>query len=213
MKDFFRSLPEPLLPYHLHQPFLNCYLMTPQHCLENVLKICHLLSDVSLSTLAFTMNYLHKLTQHSDVNKMTSRNLAICFSINLLYPKPRDSKRGIIQMIHKPSNLKSPSLRISNPSFTSTCQSFVSKEDIDTATIIIDLLIRHAPLIGEIPSDVKDRLNQPNFYSSECHIDKWQSDEDINRKNTSSISKTPRLRALSPYRSVNVFRSKHAQVS
>lgn len=106
------------------------------------------------------MDYLHRLTLHSHLNKMTATNLAICFSINILYPKPRDSKKGIINLINKPLNASTKITNSAPKPFNPSLRAHgaISKEDIDTTAVIVELLIQHAGRIGEVSGDVVERI-------------------------------------------------------
>ena len=45
------------------------------------------LPEVNLTVLAFIMEFLHEVSEHSLANHMTPSNLAIVFGPNLIWPK------------------------------------------------------------------------------------------------------------------------------
>ncbi|XP_031354296.1 rho GTPase-activating protein 11B-like isoform X1 [Photinus pyralis] len=75
LKTFFRELPEPLFPYAFHELFLHCVLSSQQ--LQALMLSCLLLPTEHLNTLAYFMQFLREVSQHSSLNKMDSHNLAI----------------------------------------------------------------------------------------------------------------------------------------
>ncbi|KAF2885228.1 hypothetical protein ILUMI_20947 [Ignelater luminosus] len=76
LKTFFRELPEPLFPFNFHEPFLRCTLLK-ENKLHALFLTCLLLPSEHLNTLAYFMQFLHHVTQFSNVNKMDSYNLSV----------------------------------------------------------------------------------------------------------------------------------------
>lgn len=86
LKTFFRELPEPLIPSPYHDLFLKCVLLDEKQRLNAVLTACLLLPIEHLNTLTYFMQFLHDVSSHNLLNKMTAFNLAVVFGPTLLPP-------------------------------------------------------------------------------------------------------------------------------
>lgn len=86
LKTFFRELPEPLIPNPYHDLFLKCVLLDEKQRLNAVLTACLLLPIEHLNTLTYFMQFLHDVSAHNLLNKMTGFNLAVVFGPTLLPP-------------------------------------------------------------------------------------------------------------------------------
>jgi Rho GTPase-activating protein 44 len=96
LKEYFRELPTPLIPFELYQQFVNSYnthvtgsglsAIPPIHLKELIFQIQPQNRRVLLSLIAM----LFKVSTYSDVNKMTPSNLAIVFGQNLLRSNSSD---------------------------------------------------------------------------------------------------------------------------
>ena len=85
LKSFFRDLPEPLLaPGMCQEMMLRCILLPGEERKKALLLTCLLLPPVTLSTLSFFMQFLHKIASQSQTNRMTAQNLAIVFTPSLM---------------------------------------------------------------------------------------------------------------------------------
>ncbi|KAK5647345.1 hypothetical protein RI129_002237 [Pyrocoelia pectoralis] len=98
LKTFFRELPEPLFPFSFHELFLHCALSSQQ--LEALLLSCLLLPTEHLNTLAYFMQFLHEVSEHSHLNKMDSHNLAIVIGPTL-FPIEEKSALNSTQRLKK----------------------------------------------------------------------------------------------------------------
>ncbi|KAK2583738.1 hypothetical protein KPH14_009656 [Odynerus spinipes] len=83
LKTFFRDLPEPLIPYTYHDLFLHC-VMLKKHHVQALLLACVLLPPYHLSTLAFIMEFLKKVSIYEKQNKMSIDNLAKVIGPNIM---------------------------------------------------------------------------------------------------------------------------------
>lgn len=84
LKTFFRDLPEPLLPTgNIQEALIRC-LLSGEHKVYDLLITCLLLPPITLNTLAFFMQFLHTVSLHANMNKMTIENLAIILTPNLM---------------------------------------------------------------------------------------------------------------------------------
>lgn len=84
LKTFFRDLPEPLLPTgNIQEALIRC-LLSGDHKIHDLMITCLLLPPVTLNTLSFFMQFLHTVSLHSNMNKMTIENLAIILTPNIM---------------------------------------------------------------------------------------------------------------------------------
>nr|CAH7730924.1 unnamed protein product [Callosobruchus chinensis] len=86
LKLYLRELPEPLLTFHLHKEWLEAAQLPDNQRLEVVKSIIQRLPQENKDNLSYLFQFLSKLTKHPE-NKMTSSNLAIVMSPNLLWNK------------------------------------------------------------------------------------------------------------------------------
>uniref|UniRef100_UPI00359027CB rho GTPase-activating protein 5-like n=1 Tax=Myxine glutinosa TaxID=7769 RepID=UPI00359027CB len=87
LKAFFSELPEPLLPYDIHPELVEAI-----GCPDRTSKLVALqkkikkTSSINQEVFKYIITHLHKVTQHSTLNRMTSENLSICFAPTLMRP-------------------------------------------------------------------------------------------------------------------------------
>ncbi|KAM9571112.1 rho GTPase-activating protein 11A-like isoform 4-T4 [Salvelinus alpinus] len=85
VKQFFRELPDPVLPTELHDAFLKAQqLPTEEERTSATLLLSCVLPDRNMSILHYFFAFLHKVSQ-SGVNKMDSSNLSVILAPNLLH--------------------------------------------------------------------------------------------------------------------------------
>ncbi|XP_014065948.1 rho GTPase-activating protein 11A isoform X2 [Salmo salar] len=85
VKQFFRELPDPVLPTELHDAFLKAQqLPTEEERTSATLLLSCVLPDRNMSILHYFFTFLHKVSQ-SGVNKMDSSNLSVILAPNLLH--------------------------------------------------------------------------------------------------------------------------------
>lgn len=109
LKLFFRELPDPILPPGTVQDSLLRCLLCGDRKANAIMLTCLLLHPLSLNTLAFFMQFLHTVSQHSDRNKMSIENLAIVFAPGLMplieiIPQRLNSHCKIISMLIERAN-------------------------------------------------------------------------------------------------------------
>ncbi|XP_034937041.1 rho GTPase-activating protein 24-like [Chelonus insularis] len=83
LKKYFRDLPEPIIPFTYHDLFVRCGMMRSSK-VDNILMACLLLPAPHLNTLAFLMDFLRRVSEHEDQNKMSSDNLAKVIGPNIM---------------------------------------------------------------------------------------------------------------------------------
>ncbi len=91
LKQYLRSLPEPLIPFTAYPEWIALGQKLRQNeSEENVQALQVLCSNLPVQCkdlLQYLSFHLFYITKNSDVNKMTEHNLAIVFAPNLLRPK------------------------------------------------------------------------------------------------------------------------------
>lgn len=88
LKCYLRDLPEPLLTFDLYNEFINA--SSQQHEKERktyILNTINKLPQTYYNNLRYLTKFLSILSQNSQVNKMSSQNIAIVMSPNLLWPR------------------------------------------------------------------------------------------------------------------------------
>uniref|UniRef100_A0A674BU00 Rho GTPase activating protein 11A n=1 Tax=Salmo trutta TaxID=8032 RepID=A0A674BU00_SALTR len=86
VKQFFRELPDPVMPTELHNAFLKAQqLPTKEDRTYATLLLSCVLPDRNMSILRYFFGFLNKVSQRSGVNKMDSSNLSVILAPNLLH--------------------------------------------------------------------------------------------------------------------------------
>nr|XP_020441905.1 rho GTPase-activating protein 11A isoform X2 [Monopterus albus] len=86
VKQFFRELPEPVLPTELQEAFLRAQqLPTEEERTSATMLLSCILPDRNLSTLHYFFDFLHNVSKRSAENKMDSSNLSVILAPNLLH--------------------------------------------------------------------------------------------------------------------------------
>lgn len=109
LKLFFRELPDPILPPGTVQDSLLRCLLCGDRKANALMLTCLLLHPLSLNTLAFFMQFLNTVSQHSDRNKMSIENLSIIFAPGLMplveiLPQRLNSHCKIIHLLIERAN-------------------------------------------------------------------------------------------------------------
>eukprot|EP00057_Strongylocentrotus_purpuratus_P003618 XP_003727009.1 PREDICTED: uncharacterized protein LOC580885 [Strongylocentrotus purpuratus] len=153
-KQFFHTLPEPLITPKLQSAFYKCSQI--EDIAEQrwvVLNICHLLPSLNLQTLRFIVLFLNRVASRSEKNRMDVSNLAKVFTPNFF---------GTFTALDK-----------KNP-----------EKMIGLQTSMVSLMIENARLIGEVPEWMIEKIaghNQSREYldrlTSEDELEK--SDDNL----------------------------------
>ncbi|KAJ7379055.1 Rho GTPase-activating protein 1 [Desmophyllum pertusum] len=89
MKRFLRELPEPILTFKLYDTVVTSTSIPDET--EKLKEMWHILHnelpEENFVLLKFLMEFLNEVLEHSAVNKMTAKNLAIVFGPNLVWSK------------------------------------------------------------------------------------------------------------------------------
>lgn len=87
LKYFFRELPDALLPVgNFQEAILRCLLCkgSNERRIAAIKLVCLLLPQRHLNTLVYFMQFLNAVSEHSQQNKMSIKNLAIIFAPGLM---------------------------------------------------------------------------------------------------------------------------------
>ncbi|NWS44829.1 RHGBA protein, partial [Probosciger aterrimus] len=84
LKQFFRELPEPILPPHLQEGLFKAQQLGNEKKTATVLLSC-LMADRTIEALRYFFNFLRTVSLRSKENRMDSSNLAVIFAPNLLH--------------------------------------------------------------------------------------------------------------------------------
>ncbi|XP_060555400.1 rho GTPase-activating protein 8-like isoform X3 [Ruditapes philippinarum] len=92
LKTFLRELSEPILTFELYEPIIRLHGQEKE---EQILQAKRMLTEElpedNYTVLKYILDLLSEVAAHSDKNKMTTTNLAICFGPNLIWPKGQAS--------------------------------------------------------------------------------------------------------------------------
>nr|XP_018899586.1 PREDICTED: uncharacterized protein LOC109032092 [Bemisia tabaci] len=91
LKYFLRELPEPLIPYSLHETLLKCLYLKGRED-DAVLLTCLLLPAEHLDCLTYLIEFLSEVIALKDCNKMGSYNLAVVFAPSIMPIKNNSSQ-------------------------------------------------------------------------------------------------------------------------
>lgn len=83
-KLFWRLLPEPLLTFVNYEDLVSA---AEAKDAEKVVNIVQSLPAINIKVLHFLLDFLSKVSERSEVNKMTEGNLGVVFAPNLLRPR------------------------------------------------------------------------------------------------------------------------------
>ncbi|CAK6432398.1 unnamed protein product [Pipistrellus nathusii] len=84
LKQFFRELPEPILPADLHEALFKAQQLGTEEKNKATLLLSCLMPDHTIDILRYFFNFLRNVSLRSSENKMDSSNLAVIFAPNLL---------------------------------------------------------------------------------------------------------------------------------
>nr|XP_027781819.1 rho GTPase-activating protein 11A [Marmota flaviventris] len=84
LKQFFRELPEPVLPVDLHEALFKAQQLGTEEKNKATLLLSCLMADHTIDILRYFFNFLRNVSLRSRENKMDSSNLAVIFAPNLL---------------------------------------------------------------------------------------------------------------------------------
>jgi len=101
IKSFLRELTEPLMTFELHDEIVQVQAL-PRSERGTVVKslVLEKLPEDNYLVLKYIMHFLGKVMDRSDLNKMTSSNLAVVFGPNLIWHQNRQMSLAAIGPIN-----------------------------------------------------------------------------------------------------------------
>ncbi|XP_059705777.1 rho GTPase-activating protein 11A isoform X3 [Haemorhous mexicanus] len=132
LKQFFRELPEPILPPHLQEGLFKAQQLGNEKKTATVLLSC-LMADRTIAALRYFFNFLRTVSLslfllRSNENRMDSSNLAVIFAPNLLHSNENEKMS------------------------TST------EKKIRLQAAVVETLIDHAAEIGQVPEFILEKI-------------------------------------------------------
>ncbi|XP_076393755.1 rho GTPase activating protein at 19D isoform X2 [Megachile rotundata] len=98
LKSFFRQLPDSLLTAELYPMFIDAdKVEDPQRRMTTIRKLLRDLPEHHFETLKYLMFHLKKIVEHSEINKMEAKNLAIVFGPTLV--RASGSRDNMVTMV------------------------------------------------------------------------------------------------------------------
>lgn len=98
LKSFFRQLPDSLLTADLYPMFIDAdKIEDPQRRMATIRKLLRDLPEHHFETLKHLMFHLKRVVEHSEVNKMEAKNLAIVFGPTLV--RASGSRDNMVTMV------------------------------------------------------------------------------------------------------------------
>ncbi|KAG8196175.1 hypothetical protein JTE90_007904 [Oedothorax gibbosus] len=96
LKLYLRTLPEPLLTYHLYDQWMEA-AVEPDHDtrLKALWSVVNSLPETHFKNLRYLIKFLSRLCQNSDLNKMSIQNVAIVIGPNLIWPPVEECALGM----------------------------------------------------------------------------------------------------------------------
>ncbi len=88
VKQFFKHLPDPLIPHELQGELLQMFKGKSQdEFVEAMPEFFNKLPPIRLAILKFLMQHFGRVIANSEVNKMSEQNLTVCWWPTLLHPQ------------------------------------------------------------------------------------------------------------------------------
>ncbi|XP_043502462.1 rho GTPase-activating protein 21 isoform X2 [Polistes fuscatus] len=98
LKSFFRQLPDSLLTAELYPMFIDAdKIEDPQRRMATIRKLLRDLPEHHFETLKYLMFHLKRIVEHSEVNKMEAKNIAIVFGPTLV--RASGSRDNMVTMV------------------------------------------------------------------------------------------------------------------
>ncbi|XP_048504870.1 uncharacterized protein LOC105687120 isoform X4 [Athalia rosae] len=98
LKSFFRQLPDSLLTAELYPMFIDAdKIEDPRRRMATIRKLLRELPEHHFETLKYLLFHLKKVVDHSEVNKMEAKNLAIVFGPTLV--RASGSRDNMVTMV------------------------------------------------------------------------------------------------------------------
>ncbi|XP_043929945.1 rho GTPase-activating protein 11A-like isoform X2 [Protopterus annectens] len=92
LKQFFRELPEPVIPMDLQEALFKAQELGKEEKISATLLISCLLTEKTTDILRYFFKFLKNVSLRSEDNKMDSSNLAVIFAPNLMHSAEYNEK-------------------------------------------------------------------------------------------------------------------------
>jgi len=166
LKQFLRELPVPIVPRIFHQIIASSFSSPPNSRLDSMKMCLLLLPNDHLACLSFLLHHLATVAKSSSHNKMTTTNLAIVLTPNLL---PIQDAQTVAASNLVATKLDKKTVDINN-------------QKLKLHTSILEYLIVNSMCMGNVTPTIHERyqafLSLPN-YSGTSHSED-NLDEDTN---------------------------------
>ncbi|XP_047718630.1 rho GTPase-activating protein 11A isoform X1 [Prionailurus viverrinus] len=129
LKQFFRELPEPILPVDLHEALFKAQQLGTEEKNKATLLLSCLMTDHTTDVLRYFFNFLKSVSLRSSENKMDSSNLAVIFAPNLLQTSEGHEK-----------------------------MSANTEKKLRIQAAVVQTLIDHASDIGHVPDFIQEKI-------------------------------------------------------
>ena len=89
LKMFFHDLPEPLIPFSMFNDFLGSQVNYPttEGKVQRLTELVAALPDLNYGVLRYLVQFMIRVIQQKEINKMGAENIAMCFGPNILQPE------------------------------------------------------------------------------------------------------------------------------
>ncbi|XP_048243771.1 rho GTPase-activating protein 26-like isoform X4 [Haliotis rufescens] len=88
VKNYLRSLPEPLMSFKLHEEFIKAAKQESKTLrILDIHKLVHQLPESNFEMLDLLLTHLQRVSNEHERNKMTVANLGVCFGPTLMRPE------------------------------------------------------------------------------------------------------------------------------
>ncbi|OBZ82737.1 putative Rho-type GTPase-activating protein 4 [Choanephora cucurbitarum] len=100
LKQYFRELPDPLVPYNVYPKFIEAMsINSDKERLDEFSELLTQLPKVNYETLKLLAQHLNRVQERNQENLMTTKNLAMVFGPTLL--RDVEASRDLIDMSYK----------------------------------------------------------------------------------------------------------------
>jgi len=98
LKLYFRKLPDPVCCFDLYSDWISSYDSTNMDLTKQKLRsLLKKLPETNFLTLSSLMGLLSLIQESSEINKMTSANLAICWAPNIIRPREENLSSALVE--------------------------------------------------------------------------------------------------------------------
>jgi len=108
LKQYLRELPQPLLTFELYDDWIKAASITERDVrLQALWTVCDRLPHANKVNLRYLVCFFAKVAENSEINKMSSSNIAIVLAPNLIWSEADDGGMNVFQTSNTTSILDS----------------------------------------------------------------------------------------------------------